>query len=123
MQTSDERNLRDIEQHVVQHRRRQRPTQKIGDVLSSLLARRGYAQIQSGLELQQAWVEAVGDHLARHSRAARLRRGVLQIVVQNSIAMQELSFQKAELLKRVKQILVGEKIRDLRFQVGPIEPD
>jgi len=119
MQTFDDRDLRDIEQHISLHRKRQRPIRKIGDVISNLFARRGYAQVQFGAGLQQAWAEAAGESLAQHSRPTTVRRGVLQITVENSAVMQELTFQKAKLLSRMKELLATEKIRELRFQIGP----
>ena len=121
MQTPDDNDLRSIEQHVTRYSRRPRPPRQIGDVISNLLARSGYAEVQSNAALQQAWAEAVGESWARYSRPARLRRGVLQIVVQNSIALQELAFQKSQLLRRMKEAFKDEKIRDLRFQVGPLD--
>ena len=120
MQYSDDTDLRDIEQHVTLHRKRQRPVRKIGDVISNLFARRGYAQLQFRAELQQAWESAAGERLARHGRPLELRRGVLQIAVENSAAVQELTFQKAQLLSRMKQLLATEKIRDLRFKINPM---
>ena len=113
-------NLREIAQHVTLHRKRQRPVRKIGDVLSDLFARRGYAQLQFRSELEQAWEAAAGEILARHARPLELRRGVLHIAVENSVAVQELTFQKAHLLSRMKELLATEKIRDLRFKINPM---
>jgi hypothetical protein len=43
---------------------------------------------------------------------------VLEVFVQNSVMLQEFSFEKARLLKRLQALDCGRKIRDLRFRVG-----
>jgi len=93
----------------------------IGDVLSELMARRGYARVQSAAAYDGAWREAAGPLTAKYSRPGRLSRGTLEVVVANSILMQELGFQKAALLKVLGELLPNEGIKSLRFRVGNIE--
>ena len=95
-----------------------RPKQ-IGEVLSRLMARRGYAQVQQMTALQAAVGQAVGNSLEKHCRPGRLSRGVLEIYVRNSSVLQELTFQKKQVLGKLAQ--VEEKIRDLKFRVGQID--
>ena len=78
-----------------------RGPQAIGDVLSELMARRGYAGVQSAAGYEAAWREAAGPLAAEiHPRRRCLRRGTLEVVVANSTLVQELGFQKQALLKR-----------------------
>ncbi len=91
----------------------------IGEVLSQLMARRGYAQVQQMTELQAAVGQAVGKSLQKHCRPGKLSRGVLEIYVRNSSVLQELTFQKKRVLGKLAQI--EEKIRDLKFRVGQID--
>ncbi len=95
--------------------------QRIADALSRLMARRGYARIQAASELDAAWSGAVGDPLAGQSRPGNLRRGVLDVTVGNSAVMQELTFIKRTILKELERMVPEQKIRDLRFRVGPID--
>lgn len=99
--------------------KQRRDPQKIGDVLTDLLARRGYAQIGAHEECQEAWSKAVGA-LDKFSRATEVKRGVLHIVVSNSVVMQELTFRKAELISYLAESLPKHKISDLRYKVGKI---
>lgn len=92
----------------------------IGDVLSQLLARRGYARVQSGGACGEMWRQAAGEALASCSRATQVKRGVLEVVVENSLVMQEIGFQKTALVKRMAELLPGEGIRDLRCRVGAL---
>ena len=96
-----------------------REPQRIGDVLTDLLARRGYGQITSQEDCQAAWRVAVGD-LAEFSLATVVKRGVLQVVVGNSVVMQELTFRKPELVARMASALPKHRIKDMRFKVGKI---
>jgi predicted nucleic acid-binding Zn ribbon protein len=92
----------------------------VADILTELMARRGFARIRAAEAYEQAWREAAGALLAKYSRVGTLRRGALEITVANSTLLQELTFQKAELLKRLTQQLPDEGIRDLRFRLGAI---
>lgn len=97
-----------------------RGPKKIGDVLSGLLARKGYARVQAASACDEAWKEAAGK-LAAHSRPGNVKAGVLEVIVRNSTALQELTFQKKKLLKRLQEKLPEEKIADLRFRVGSLD--
>jgi predicted nucleic acid-binding Zn ribbon protein len=93
----------------------------IGDILSGLMARRGYARVVSGGACADAWAEAAGAALASCTRATQVRRGVLEVMVGNSTMVQEIGFRKTALLKRLVELLPDEKIRDLKLRVGPIQ--
>lgn len=92
----------------------------IADVLAELLARRGYARVQSAAVCADAWRAAAGEMLAPFTRAGAVRRGVLEVIVGNSALVQEMSFEKKRLIERLAELLPDEKIRDLKFRVGPL---
>jgi len=96
-----------------------RRAKPIGEVLSRLMSRRGYAQVQQTSDLQAAVRSAVGKSLEKHCRPGRLSRGVLEIFVRNSTVLQELTFQKKHVLGNL--VRTEEKIRDLKFRVGQID--
>lgn len=113
--------LRALQNQVNRRQYHLRPPPKIADVLSNLLARKGYAQVQTAATSEQAWRDAAGAKLAAHSRAGNIKRGVLEITVRNSAAMQELTFQKKQLLAKMAVSLPDQKIKGLKFRVGPID--
>jgi predicted nucleic acid-binding Zn ribbon protein len=92
--------------------------QRINDVFSELLARRGYARELTAASFAQAWAEAVGPQWAAISRAGQVKRGVLEVFVENSTLLQELTFQKQTLLASLAGRLPEQGIRDLRFRLG-----
>lgn len=93
---------------------------RIADVLGELLARRGYARIQAGEAMEQAWHAAAGK-MAEQSKAGRVRRGVLEVVVANSTLLHELTFRKRELVVALARELPDQQLKDVRFRLGRIE--
>ena len=98
-----------------------RAPKRVADLLSSLMAQRGYAQVKSTADCTRAWEEAAGAELAKDTRAGNVRRGVLEVVVRSSSLVQELTFQKKQLIKQLKRLAPERKIRDIRFRVGSID--
>jgi predicted nucleic acid-binding Zn ribbon protein len=92
----------------------------IGQILSELMVRQGYARVQSARAYETAWREAAGELAARYTRVGRLRRGTLEVIVTNSTLVQELTFQKPTLLKLLARLLPDERLEDLRFRVGAL---
>lgn len=112
--------LRAIERMVEQRRPRIRPPQKMADVLSSLLAKRGYARVLATSNLEEVWQAAAGQKLGGDTRAGNLKRGVLEITVRNSAVLQELTFVKKKLLEKI--IASGQtEIKNLKFKVGALD--
>jgi predicted nucleic acid-binding Zn ribbon protein len=94
--------------------------QPIAEVLNDLLARRGYAREQSSAACGEAWCKAAGELLARYSRPGQVRRGKLEVVVANSTLMQEITFQKAQIVAALNTQLPELNITDLKLKVGVI---
>jgi predicted nucleic acid-binding Zn ribbon protein len=98
-----------------------RGPQTIGNVLSELMARRGYARVQSAAAYDDAWSAAAGPLVAKYTSVGQLRGGTLEVIVANSTLIQELGFQKQTLLKSLAKLLPDEGIKGLRFRVGNVE--
>ena len=95
-----------------------RGVQPLGDILSELVARRGLARTRGQEHLEQAWSNAAGQTAARYSRVGGLRRGVLEVLVANSVLLQELAgFQKETLLEKLQTELDSREVRALRFRL------
>jgi predicted nucleic acid-binding Zn ribbon protein len=114
--------LERVARFVQNHGRRPPEPQRIAEVLSRLLARRGYAQAEVARELADRWATAVGHVRAQDSRPGKFQRGVLEVIVRNSAMLQELTFQKSQLLRCLAAADdVGPPIRELRFRVGRLD--
>ena len=101
--------------------RRQRRPHHVSDVLSELFALRGYARVQADRQLADGWAASAGLLVARQTRVGALRRGVLEILVDNSTLLYELAtYRKATLLADLRDRLPELHLRDLRFRVGAV---
>lgn len=111
---------RQIEQLRDELRARQwtRDPSKLADVLHDLVARRGYLQTLSSDDLAATWSSVVGGEFARHSRPGHVRRGMLEVFVSDSSLVQELTFQKRSLLRKLQEAAPSFKVRDIKFRVG-----
>jgi len=92
----------------------------IADILSELHARRGIGRVRATEVFDQAWREAAGELIAAHTRVGHVRRGRLEVIVANSTLVQELTFQKSDIIKRLNQQVPDARIADLRFRVGAV---
>ena len=68
--------------------------------------------------LQQQWAEVAGQEIAAHTRVIGFSRMILQVSVDSSVLLSELTaFHRDELLRKLRE---GEKpllVRDIRFQL------
>ncbi len=91
----------------------------LGEILSRLFAARGWGRRQGRLRLETAWQEAVGPETAAHTRVGALRRGVLEVTVDQAVLLQELAhFHKRRLLEALRARLPELTLTDLRFRAG-----
>jgi predicted nucleic acid-binding Zn ribbon protein len=90
--------------------------------LSRLFAARGWGRRQDRLRLEESWRSVVGPERAAHTRVGALRRGVLEIVVDNAVLLQELAhYQKRRLLAQLRARMPTVHLTDLRFRAGVLE--
>jgi predicted nucleic acid-binding Zn ribbon protein len=93
--------------------------ERLGEILSRLFAARGWGRRQERLRLEETWREVVGPQGADHTRVGALRRGVLEILVDNAVLRQELAhYQKRRLLEQLRSRLPEMNLTDLRFRAG-----
>ena len=93
--------------------------EKIGEILSRLFAQRGWGRRSARQQLEDAWTKVVEPAHQPHTRVASLRRSVLEIEVNDSVLLQELSsFHRRKLLEKLKTTLPSSGIKELRFRAG-----
>ncbi len=104
---------------VNQRRRYTRKPKRPANLLSQLMARKGYGQQKSNNELQEVW-ERIAQPLKDFTRTGVVRRGVLEIFVVSPAITQQLEFQKKQLLAELNRQLPQNKIREIRFRIGNV---
>ena len=122
MDPDTEQKLGDLADRAERQRRRfrARSPKAVGPVIAQVIAKRGYAATRGSEALAEAWAAAVGEPLAAHTRAAGLRRGVLEVMVANSTMLQEINFDRPRLLKAVQASLPDTKIKSLKLKIGRV---
>ncbi|HLC40661.1 MAG TPA: DUF721 domain-containing protein [Methylomirabilota bacterium] len=93
-------------------RNRSNPT-RVGELLETALPRLREPLATS--RLQRHWRVLVGQEIARRAQPTTLTDGILQVAVDNSPWLQELSLREAEVLHRIQSAVGPGLIRGLRF--------
>ncbi len=91
--------------------------QSIGSLVSQLISRRGYAQIAATGQFHEVISGAVGRDLADDITVGKVNRGVLRVFASDSVTIQELTFQKVMILRRIQEQMPTASVNDIRFRV------
>lgn len=94
--------------------------QKMSNVVSQLMARRGYGQANLADQLTETWRDVVDGRFVQDSQPTCIKAGVLEIIVRNSTVLQELTFSKVGILAKLGEHELTSKVVDLRFRVGSL---
>ena len=109
-------------QDLVKSRQRYfRRPKKPADILSRLMARKGYAQTGSANEMEDIWNQIVGPKWQTKTKIGNISRGVLEVFVVSSAVNQQMGFQKRKILKQIQERLPKNKIKDLHFRIGNVK--
>jgi hypothetical protein len=90
---------------------------RIGTIVSQLMSRRGYASVATDNALADSIAQSVGPVMAASITVGKLSRGVLQVYAVDSVVMQELTFQKRQILKALSKDHPQARITDIRFRL------
>ena len=71
------------------------------------------------VKVRKAWLEVVGEPVAKHARPTSLTNGILSVEVTSSAVKYELTTFRAEaVLEGLKQRLPGVFLRTIRYRLG-----
>jgi hypothetical protein len=118
MKRQDDPEMRELKE--LAGKRRPGGPKRMGEVVGRLIARKGYVDDLGEEQRLAAWRAAAGT-LAAHSRPGRLNRGTLEVLVKNSVVLQEITFQKAVILGRLRERPEWRTLTEIRFRVGTID--
>ena len=92
--------------------------QSIKSLVNRLVSERGYAAVQGGEVIRDAWDCVVGKEIAAQTKPGNLRAGTLHIHVADSLTLQELHFRKKQILQKLQQVNKDLRISDLKFKLS-----
>lgn len=98
-----------------------RQPQAIGKVLAQVVINQRYACTEANAALEAAWTGAVGQALAARCQPTGIHRGKFEVTVAHSAIAQELSFDTARILQRLRQELPEANLTGVRYRVGVVE--
>lgn len=105
-----------------QRRRYKRRPKRPANIISQLMARKGYGQTKTNDELDETWNAIVGQKWQNKTRVGNISRGVLEVFVSSAAVNQHLGFQKKKLIAELGKRVPQNKIKDIKFSLGSIEP-
>lgn len=99
-------------------RKRQTKLQPIGEVLFSVLKKRGMASKIEENILFKLWPKAVGPQIASKTNPDSFKNGILFVKTVSSVWVQQLHFVRQDILDKFNQLSGKQTIKEIRFLVG-----
>ena len=93
-------------------------TSPISEVIQSVFTKLEGSANPFREDIESLWKELVGQDGFRHSRPVAIRKRILNVLVDNSSWMQELSMRKRGILKGLKRKLGRDRISEINFRIG-----
>ena len=92
--------------------------QSIGEVLFSILKKRGMTSKLEENALVKLWPKSVGPQIASKTQPDCLRNGTLFVKTISSVWVQQLHFVKEEIRGKLNELAGKSAIKEIRFLVG-----
>lgn len=96
----------------------QKRLQSIGDILFSVLKRRGLGTKLEENKLFKLWPQAVGTKIAAQTKPESLRAGTLFVRTTSSVWVQQLHFMKEDIRRSINELAGKTPVQDIHFTVG-----
>jgi predicted nucleic acid-binding Zn ribbon protein len=108
----------DIQDHLRRYGRNENRPKSLLSLVNKHLAKRGYNQSQATEQWEEIWRKAADGQWGQHTKVKRVTRGTLEVLVDNPAVLQQLTFQKAKLLKKVQELGPAGKVTKLKLILG-----
>ena len=82
---------------------RKNQTQKIGDIISSIIKKDGIENRLMEVRIKHAWEELLGKPVARYTKSIFLKNKVLYVTISSSIARNEIMLFRDELMIKLNE--------------------
>jgi predicted nucleic acid-binding Zn ribbon protein len=96
-----------------------RPAAATNTLVPAVMKRLGLEQRLQQSQVFFLWPQIVGTDIAHHAQPVSLRNGLLVVVVDHPVWLQELArYHKALLLQKVRERVGKQTVRDIAFRIG-----
>lgn len=89
-----------------------------GSVLDALTRTMGVRDRLEPYRVWKVWAEVVGPQTAQHAQPFRLRGGVLEVLVDHPVWMQQLQLLKPRILERLNRAIAPALLEDIHLRHG-----
>lgn len=103
----------------MKRRRNRKNFAPIGEVLDKVVHQYRPQMDQALIQVWDVWHAAVGDIIAENAQPAAFKKDILLVHVSNSTWLHHLRFLENELLSKINQSLGAERVRSIKFKIGP----
>lgn len=91
--------------------------QKLGDLLSALITRKGWGRQWALQQLKKEWPGLVGENASKHSYPASVHGEKLFVDVDSPIWANQLNFSRKKILMTYNSYAPKEEINDIFFKI------
>ena len=95
----------------------ERGVEPLKEVLSRVMIARGWGKVSAQARVEAAWKTAVGPDWSSVTQALALKKGILEVRVNDALTHQHLIMIKAKLLRTLQEQL-GPQLKDIKMRVG-----
>jgi predicted nucleic acid-binding Zn ribbon protein len=100
--------------------KKQTEFEPVAKIISTVLRNCHGGKGQNARVVWTFWDRIVGENLARNAQPAAFKQRTLVVHVSGSVWLQELHFQKQELIQKLNKAAGGRVVDDIRFKIGPL---
>lgn len=106
----------------VEDNRNQKPNacQPLSDLLADFVRNCQGGSSTSARSVWAIWDRVVGEPLAENAQPAAFKERTLVVHVRSSTWLQELHFQKSDLIQRLNQAAGSRVVEEIRFKIGTL---
>ena len=105
---------------VDRHSRKQPECEPVANIIEAVLRSCHGGDGHNARAVWAFWDHVVGQNLACNAQPAAFNQQILVVHVSSSVWLQELHFQKKDLIERLNQAAGTRVVEDIRFKIGPL---
>ncbi|HSG26841.1 MAG TPA: DUF721 domain-containing protein [Candidatus Krumholzibacterium sp.] len=91
--------------------------ERTADILRRVLRNMGLEGRMDWARLRTEWADVVGETVASRCRPGEVRGGILFILVENNVWMQEIAFHRETIIRRIRDRFPGLGVREIRMLI------
>ena len=88
---------------------------KISTIIDDVFSQKHFRIGIDNIRVQDAWVKTMGDNIQKYTYKVYYKRGILYVKLKSSVLKEELTFEKAKIIKLINNELGKEYIKEMEL--------